>query len=91
MGLHQIHKAGIIHRDLKLGNLLIDENMILKIADFGLAKKMTKERSLTVCGTPNYISPEVLDRNGHSFPADIWAVGVITYTLLIGTPPFEGE
>ncbi len=66
--------------------------MEIKIGDFGLATKLEfeGERKRTVCGTPNYIAPEILDnKNGYSYEVDIWAVGVIIYTLIIGKPPFE--
>jgi polo-like kinase 1 len=87
-----MHKNRIIHRDLKLGNLFLSEKMEIKIGDFGLAAKMEfeGERKRTVCGTPNYIAPEILEsKNGHSYEVDIWSLGVILYTLLIGKPPFE--
>ncbi len=82
----------VIHRDLKLGNLFLDQDMRLKVGDFGLATKVTYdgEKKRTICGTPNYIAPEVLSsRIGHSFEVDIWSLGVIIYTLLFGRPPFE--
>lgn len=66
--------------------------MEIKIGDFGLATKLEYqgERKRTICGTPNYIAPEVLDgKVGHSFEVDVWSLGVIIYTLLIGKPPFE--
>lgn len=90
-GVQYVHNRRIIHRDLKLGNMLLNENMDLKLADFGLATRVDfeGERKMTVCGTPNYIAPEVLQKKGHSFEADIWAVGCIMYALLIGRPPFE--
>jgi polo-like kinase 2 len=90
-GVDYIHKNQIIHRDLKLGNMLLNNEMDLKLADFGLATKVdfVGEKKMTVCGTPNYIAPEVLQKKGHSFEADIWAVGCITYALLVGRPPFE--
>lgn len=87
-----LHAANIIHRDLKLGNLFLGEHMEIKAGDFGLAAKLShpSERKRTICGTPNYIAPEILDnQNGHSFEVDVWAMGVIMYTLLIGRPPFE--
>lgn len=90
-GVKYINKKNIIHRDLKLGNMLLNENMNVKIADFGLATRVRHEgeKKMTVCGTPNYIAPEVLQKKGHSFEADIWAIGCITYALLVGRPPFE--
>ncbi|CAD8190766.1 unnamed protein product [Paramecium pentaurelia] len=90
--LKYIHSHRILHRDLKLGNLFINEKMELKLGDFGLATKLDYDgqRRHTICGTPNYIAPEILDeRMGHSYQVDIWSVGVIIYTLLIGKPPFE--
>ena len=89
--LQYLHSHRIIHRDLKLGNLFLNDKMELKVGDFGLATKLDfeGERKKTICGTPNYISPEVINSNGHSYEVDIWAVGVIIYTLLVGKPPFE--
>uniref|UniRef100_A0A0N5BQG7 Serine/threonine-protein kinase PLK n=1 Tax=Strongyloides papillosus TaxID=174720 RepID=A0A0N5BQG7_STREA len=90
-GLIYLHGRNIIHRDLKLGNLFLSELMDVKIGDFGLATVVETdgERKKTLCGTPNYIAPEMLDKRGHSFEVDIWAVGCILYTLLVGKPPFE--
>ena len=90
--LKYLHSHRVIHRDLKLGNLFLTDKMELKIGDFGLATKLEFEgdRKRTICGTPNYIAPEVLDgKQGHSYEVDIWAIGVIIYTLIIGKPPFE--
>ena len=87
-----MHKHRVIHRDLKLGNLFINERMELKLGDFGLATKLDfdGERKRTICGTPNYIAPEVLSgKEGHSYEVDVWSLGVIIYTLIIGKPPFE--
>lgn len=91
-GLKYLHQHNVIHRDLKLGNLFLSERMELKLGDFGLAAKVEYdgERKRTICGTPNYIAPEVLDgKTGHSFEVDIWSLGVVLYTLLVGKPPFE--
>ena len=87
-----MHAHRVIHRDLKLGNLFINEKMEIKVGDFGLAAKIDfdGERKRTICGTPNYIAPEVLEgKSGHSYEVDIWSLGVIIYTLIIGKPPFE--
>lgn len=84
----------MIHRDLKLGNLFLDEGLKLRVGDFGLATKVIYdgERKRTVCGTPNYIAPEILDsKGGHSYEVDFWAIGVILYTLVCGRPPFESS
>lgn len=81
----------VIHRDLKLGNLLLNDEMQLKVGDFGLATRVDYdgERKKTLCGTPNYIAPEILSKKGHSFEVDIWSIGCIVFTLLVGRPPFE--
>lgn len=87
-----LHHNGVVHRDLKLGNLLLNDQMDLKIADFGLAVKIQRagERRKTVCGTPNYMAPEMLESgHGHSFGVDIWAIGVILYACLYGVSPFQ--
>ncbi|KAF9479342.1 Pkinase-domain-containing protein [Pholiota conissans] len=90
---HYMHTHQVIHRDLKLGNLFLDANMNVKVGDFGLAALIENpgERKKTICGTPNYIAPEVLfdTANGHSFEVDTWSIGVILYTLVIGRPPFQ--
>jgi polo-like kinase 1 len=90
--LQYIHSRNIIHRDLKIGNLFLSDKMEVKLGDFGLASKLDFEgqKRKTICGTPNYIAPEVLDSKvGHSFEVDVWALGVIMFTLIVGRPPFE--
>lgn len=86
-----LHEEKIIHRDLKLGNLFLSDGMEIKLGDFGLATRVDYdgERKKTLCGTPNYIAPEVLSKKGHSFEVDIWSIGCILFTLLVGKPPFE--
>ncbi|KAJ7305848.1 hypothetical protein JRQ81_010214 [Phrynocephalus forsythii] len=91
LGCQYLHSNRVIHRDLKLGNLFLNDDMEVKIGDFGLATKVEYEgeRKKTLCGTPNYIAPEVLGKKGHSFEVDVWSIGCIMYTLLVGRPPFE--
>lgn len=92
-GLRYMHdEMSVVHRDLKLGNLFLDRHLNIKIGDFGLSAVISgSEKRRTVCGTPNYIAPEVLfgKASGHSFEADLWSLGVIIYTLLVGKPPFQ--
>ncbi|XP_015252899.1 PREDICTED: serine/threonine-protein kinase PLK1 [Cyprinodon variegatus] len=90
-GVHYLHNNRVIHRDLKLGNIFLNDDMEVKIGDFGLATKIEfdGERKKTLCGTPNYIAPEVLCKKGHSYEVDVWSLGCILYTLLVGKPPFE--
>jgi len=87
-----LHEHRVIHRDLKLGNLFLNDKLSINLGDFGLATKLSfdGERKRTICGTPNYIAPEILQgKKGHSYEVDVWSIGVIVYTLLIGRPPFE--
>ena len=92
-----MHDINVIHRDLKLGNLFLDKNLNVKVGDFGLATRLSSsdEKRKTICGTPNYIAPEVIDGNkekrGHSFEVDIWSMGVICFTTLVGKPPYESK
>jgi len=90
--LKHLHNNKVIHRDLKLGNLFINDKMEIKLGDFGLATKLEfdGEKKKTICGTPNYIAPEILEgKTGHSYEVDVWSLGVVIYTLLVGKPPFE--
>lgn len=94
-GVFQIHRNNVVHRDLKLENVLLDAFGCLKIADFGVAAvlKKTGQRLTEHCGTPSYIAPEILTENGgyEGFPVDIWSSGVVLYAMLCGRVPFKGE
>ena len=92
--IQYVHSRKVIHRDLKLGNLFLTDRMGLKVGDFGLAAQVfyQGEKKRTVCGTPNYLAPEVLEANGgHSYEVDYWSIGVILFTMLNGRPPFESS
>ncbi|XP_055530528.1 serine/threonine-protein kinase PLK4 isoform X2 [Wyeomyia smithii] len=90
-GLLYLHSNHILHRDMSLANLLLTKHMTLKISDFGLATQLSRpdEKHMTLCGTPNYISPEVASRASHGLPADVWGLGCMLYTFLVGKPPFD--
>lgn len=92
-GIQYIHSNNIVHRDIKLDNILIDINNTIKICDFGVAKQVKKGEILTEqCGTPAYIAPEILKSNGYEgFGVDIWSAGVVLYTMLTGTVPFKAN
>ena len=91
--LRYLQSKRIIHRDLKLSNIFLTEKMELKLGDFGLAAELdsNKKKKKTVCGTPNYIAPEILNEKFYQYEVDIWSLGVIIYTLLIGKNPFDSE
>jgi len=88
-----MHKNGIAHRDLKPENILVTgpNNDIIKVSDFGLSKDFGKEKLKTACGTPDYVAPEVLRGASYDNTVDIWSIGVISYILLCGFPPFYGS
>jgi len=93
LALDYLHKRGIVHRDLKLENLLLKKHGLLeiKLADFGLSKVYTGEALQTACGTPYYVAPEILQGEGYDHKIDTWAAGVLLYVLLSGRLPFSGD
>ena len=92
-GIRYIHSRGIVHRDIKLENILLDLNNIIKICDFGVGKLIKPNTILKdQCGTPVYMAPEILKGNGYKgFPVDIWSAGVALYIMLSGTLPFNKD
>jgi serine/threonine protein kinase len=91
-----LHEKNIVHRDIKAENMLFkgkEENAPLLIADFGLSKIIDNQITvlMTTCGTPGYMAPEVIARTGHGKPVDMWSIGVLTYFLLCGYTPFDGQ
>jgi len=90
-----LHNIDIVHRDLKPENLLLkraDDDLEVAIADFGLSKIVGQQMMMqTACGTPSYVAPEVLNASGYGKEVDMWSIGVITYILLCGFPPFYGD
>ncbi|KAH8279576.1 hypothetical protein KR018_002159, partial [Drosophila ironensis] len=85
-----LHARGIIYRDLKPENLMLDERGYVKIVDFGFAKQIgTSAKTWTFCGTPEYVAPEIILNKGHDRAVDYWALGILIHELLNGTPPFS--
>ncbi|CAM9422002.1 unnamed protein product, partial [Choristocarpus tenellus] len=88
------HDRDVAHRDLKPENLLLvsdTDDATIKLADFGFARPVGKEGLRTQCGTPGYVAPEILKGEVYGKPVDMWSVGVITYILLGGYPPFHDD
>ncbi|XP_029631223.1 protein kinase C, delta a [Salmo trutta] len=92
-GLQFLHSKGIIYRDLKLDNVMLDHSGHVKIADFGMCKENVfgENQATTFCGTPDYIAPEILLGQKYSFSVDWWSFGVLLYEMLIGQSPFHGD
>ena len=89
MILEYLHDNNILYRDLKPENILVDWNGHLKLTDFGLSimNFAKNDLSYTFCGSPEYMSPEMLSQEGHSFALDFYTLGVLLYEMLTGLPP----
>jgi len=91
LAFSQIHANKIAYRDLKPENLVMASDGYLKLVDFGLAKKIDGGKTWTLCGTPDYLAPEVILNEGHDWAVDYWALGVLIYEMTTGSPPFYAD
>jgi len=89
--LIHLHSHGVVYRDLKPENILLDSSGHIVITDFGLSKEIFDDYTDTFCGTPEYLAPEVLRGEGHSFPVDWWSLGTLIYEMIVGIPPFYSK
>jgi cell cycle serine/threonine-protein kinase CDC5/MSD2 len=86
--VYYLHSYSIVHRDIKPANVFMCRNGVVKLGDFGFSKRLGVDRIRGMCGTPNYLSPEVLEGCQHIEKSDVWSIGVMTYVLRFGTAPF---
>ncbi len=93
LGIQYVHSKNILFRDLKPENILIDKQGHIRVADFGLAKKGNPSKNLaqSFCGSPAYLTPEMLKKTGVTESGDVYQIGVVLYEMLVGIPPYYND
>lgn len=93
LGLEHLHACDILYRDLKPENILVCSDGYTKLTDFGLSLERSQEgqKCTSICGTAEYLSPEILQRKGYSKSSDWWSFGILLYEMLVGIPPFYNQ
>jgi len=91
LALEYLHSVHVVYRDLKPENILLDKDGHVRLTDFGFAKQLTEGRTFTMCGTPEYLAPEVVAGKGHNAAVDWWSLGILVYEMLTGRTPFPGD
>lgn len=91
IALEYIHKKNIVYRDLKPENIMVTDRGFLKLVDFGIAKKLTNNRTDTTIGTPHYMSPEMINGKGYAYSTDFWSLGICLYEIVFGDVPFGND
>jgi serine/threonine protein kinase len=94
LAIEELHREGIVYRDLKPENILFDKEGHILLTDFGLAKQNITEPAVgafSLCGTPEYLSPEVLNRTGHGLAVDWWSLGMVCFEMCTGLPPWYNK
>ena len=79
------HKKGVVHRDIKLENILINQSKVIKLIDFGFSVAISPGSKLNIfCGTPSYMAPEIVNKKEYDFAVDLWAAGILLFKILTG-------
>ncbi|KAK8820741.1 ribosomal protein S6 kinase alpha-3 [Blastocystis sp. ATCC 50177/Nand II] len=92
VALEHLHSVNVIYRDLKMENILLTNSGHIIITDLGMSKKAAPgERSYSIVGTPEFMSPEIISRKGHEMETDFWSLGILAYQLMVGVVPFSGD
>lgn len=88
LAIEFLHSSGLVYRNLKPENVLLNINGYVRLANFSMVKKIDRGRTYTLCGTPDYMAPELISFKGYSLAVDYWSLGIIMFEMVAGHPPF---